>query len=301
MPQASRVGDKDSNDEPLVEGSPTVFIGDSPGSISIPAISVGVGTGVAFSVPPVTISAAQQAEANRLTQAYVLNPGAFRQNPAITNNQVKENFPGTVNAGTAGGGGSVEGGAGTGQENTGDGRADSVLNPTPPASDIPSFLSNVLAESSRGAWSETGMGGKPSNPKIINIWKEIGFPQSGAWLSDQTAWCMGFVNWVLLNTGYRFVQTAWARDIQTKAAQYKAEQVPLNAGQPGDVALWSYGHVNFIYTATGSKYSFVGGNQSDAAKNNNNPSGGTANQSWKSGYTPPGNGSLVGLWRPSKT
>jgi hypothetical protein len=96
MPQASRVGDKDSNDEPLVEGSPTVFIGDSPGSIVIPTISVGSGTGVAFSVPSVTISPAQQAEANRQTQAYILNPSASRQNPAVTNNQVKENFPGTV-------------------------------------------------------------------------------------------------------------------------------------------------------------------------------------------------------------
>jgi hypothetical protein len=296
MPQASRVGDKDSNDEPLVEGSPTVFIGDSPGSIVIPTISVGSGTGVAFSVPSVTISPAQQAEANRQTQAYILNPSASRQNPAVTNNQVKENFPGTVNAGTAGGGGSVDGSG-----NTGNGAADSVINPTPPAGDIPSFLSNVLAESSRGAWSETGMGGKPSNPKIINIWKELGFPQSGAWLSDQTAWCMGFVNWVLLNTGYRFVQTARANDIRDRAAAYKVESIPLNAGQPGDVALWSYSHVNFIYTANSGRYTFVGGNQSDAAKNANNPSGGTANQSWKSGYAPPANGSLVTLWRPSKT
>jgi|LauGreDrversion4_2_1035121.scaffolds.fasta_scaffold55720_3 hypothetical protein len=296
MPQASRVGDKDSNDEPLVEGSPTVFIGDSPGSIVIPTISVGAGTGAAFTVPRVTISAAQQAEVNRQTQEYILNPSASRQNPAVTNNQVKENFPGTPNAGSAGGGGAVEGGG-----TDGGGAADSVLNPTPPASDIPSFLSNVLAESSRGAWSETGMGGRPSNPKIINIWKELGFPQTGAWLSDQTAWCMGFVNWVLLNTGYRFVQTARANDIQSRAAQYKVTSVPLGAGQPGDICLWSYSHVNFIYTANGSKYTFVGGNQSDAAKNANNPSGGTANQSWKSGYSVPGNGSLSSIWRPSKT
>jgi hypothetical protein len=300
MPQASRVGDKDSNDEPLVEGSPTVFIGDAPGSIVIPTIAIGPGTGVAFRVPPVTISAAQQAEANKLTQAYILNPSAYRQNPAITNNQVKENFPGTPNASTAGGGGEV-GGVVSGETNDGGGKADSVLNPTPPAADIPSFLSNVLAESSRGAWSETGMGGRPSNPKITNLWKELGYPQTGAWLSDQTAWCMGFVNWVLLNTGYRFVQTALARDIQNRAAQYKVESIPLNSGQPGDIALWSYSHVNFIYTATGSKYTFVGGNQSDAARNANNPSGGTANQSWKSGYAPPNNGSLVSLWRPSKT
>jgi hypothetical protein len=300
MPQAARLGDKDSNDEPLIEGSPTVFIGDSPGSIVIPAISIGPGTGITFTVPPVTISAAQQAEANRQTQAYILNPSASRQNPAITNNQVKENFPGTVQASSAGGGGEV-GGVVSGETNDGGGKADSVLNPTPPAADIPSYLSNVLAESSRGAWSETGMGGRPSNPKIINIWKEIGFPPSGAWLSDQTAWCMGFVNWVLLNTGYRFVQTAWARDIQGKAAQYKATSVPITAGQPGDIALWSYGHVNFIYTANGSKYTFVGGNQSDAAKNANNPSGGTANQSWKSGYNAPGDGTLTGIWRPSKT
>ena len=107
-------------------------------------------------------------------------------------------------------------------------------------------------------------------------------------------------NWVLKRCGYRFLQTAWAFDIRDKAAAYKAVKIPLNQGQPGDIALWSYGHVNFIYTASSGTYSFVGGNQSSAAKNVNNPSSGSVTRSWPSGYRTPGDNSLIGIWRPVK-
>jgi len=168
------------------------------------------------------------------------------------------------------------------------------------ASDIPSLLSQNLDEAAKGVWEETGMGGKPSNSKITGIWKELGYPQTGAWLTDQTAWCMGYVNWVLKRCGYRFVQTAWAFDIKNKTAAYKATTIPLNQGQPGDIALWSYGHVNFIYTASSGVYTFAGGNKSSSAKNVNNPSSGSVTRSWPSGYRTPGDNSLVGIFRPVK-
>jgi hypothetical protein len=112
---------------------------------------------------------------------------------------------------------------------------------------------------------------------------------------------MGFVNWVLKRTGYRYVQTAASIDIQKRATAYGAAKIPLNQGQPGDVALWSYGHVNFIYTANNGRYTFIGGNQSSREQNNNNPSSGSVTKSWPSGYAPPGDRSLVGLWRPVQT
>jgi hypothetical protein len=73
----------------------------------------------------------------------------------------------------------------------------------------------------------------------------------------------------------------------------------LRQAEPGDIALWSFGHVNFVYTNTNGRLTFVGGNQADKAANN--PSGGTVNQSWKGGYSVPGDGSLVAIFRPSKT
>lgn len=258
----ARIGDPvDQDGDAIAGGSPNVFAGDV----------------VPFSVPPVSIPAEVQAAINQQTSAYVANPSAYR---VSSNNQVKGNFPGTPQTPPDSG--------------------TSLIDTNVAAGDIVSYLTSILSQAASGQWEETGMGGRPSNPRITGIWTALGYPATGAWLTDQTAWCMGFVNYVLKNTGHRFVQTAWARDIQTRAGQYKAEAVPLNAGQPGDVALWSYGHVNFVYTASGGRYTFVGGNQSSSAKNNNNPSSGSVTKSWPGGYAPPGDRSLVGLWRPSK-
>jgi uncharacterized Zn-binding protein involved in type VI secretion len=237
-------------------------------------------TPAVFVVPPVEIPAAVQASIDAQTNRYVANPSSYR---VESNNQVKRNYPGTPEQ----------------PSNVGASLIDN--SPTSAtASDIPGFLSQILSEASKGQWEETGMGGRPSNQNILGIWKELGYPSTGAWTTDQTAWCMGFVNWVLKKTKYRFVQTAWALDIRDRTAAYKATPVPLNQGQPGDIALWSYRHVNFIYTATNGVYTFVGGNQSSSAKNANNPSSGSVTRSWPSGYRTPGDGSLVGLWRPSR-
>lgn len=268
----------------LSDGSPTVFVNGKPigrvgdGSEALASGSPNVfsGTFKSFSVPPVVIAPPVQAAINKKTSAYVANPSSYK---VQSNNQVKQNFPGTP-----------EGANGESLIDT-----DVVL-----ASDIPSLLSQNLQEAAKGVWEETGMGGKPSNSKIIGIWKELGYPQTGAWLTDQTAWCMGYVNWVLKRCGYRFVQTAWAFDIRDKTAAYKATKIPINQGQPGDIALWSYGHVNFIYTASSGTYTFVGGNQSSAAKNVNNPSSGSVTRSWPSGYRTPGDNSLIGIFRPVK-
>ena len=233
-----------------------------------------------FVVPPVSIPAAVQATINAQTARYVANPSSYK---VESNDQIKRNYPGTP-------------------EQPGSVGA-SLIDSSPTtaaASDIPGFLSQILSEASNGLWEETGMGGKPSNQNILGIWKDLGYPSTGAWTTDQTAWCMGFVNWVLKKTKYRFIQTAWAYDIRSRAGEYKAAQIPLNQGQPGDIALWSYGHVNFIYSAVNGGYTFVGGNQSSSAKNNNNPSSGSVTRSWPSGYRPPGDGSLVGIWRPSQ-
>lgn len=260
---AARIGDAvDKDGDKIAGGSPDVFIGDA----------------LPFSVPPVVIAPAAQAAIDKKTAAYVANPSKYK---VSSNDQVKGNYAGTPSQP-----------ADAGQ---------SLIDTTSvTAGDIIPFLTQILTEASKGTWDETGMGGKPSNPNIIRIWKELGYPQSGAWINDQTAWCMGFVNYVLKNTGHRFVQTAGAKDIANRAAAYKVTQIPLNQGQPGDICLWSYSHVNFIYSNTGGKYVFVGGNQSTKAKNANNPSGGSVTKSWPSGYKAPGDGSLVSIWRPSK-
>lgn len=143
------------------------------------------------------------------------------------------------------------------------------------------FLTNVLSEADRGLWRETGQGGSASNSNITGIWNNLGYPNSSPWNTDQTAWCMGFVNFALKSSGNKFVKTASAAAITQNPAAWDAVQVPKDQAQPGDIAFWSYRHVNFVYTTTGGKYTFVGGNQSPKASNN--PNDGDVTKSYPSG------------------
>jgi uncharacterized protein (TIGR02594 family) len=175
----------------------------------------------------------------------------------------------------------------------------SVADSTAGADQIPGFLSQVLAEANNNQWDETGDRSSTSNGNIINIWRELGFPDTAYWQTDQTPWCAGFANWVLKRTGYKYMQSARAYDFRDKTSVYGGVPVPLDAGQPGDIVVWDYSHVNFIYTSPSpGVYTFVGGNQSDrASATNNNPSGGTITNSWPNGWTQ-SNGRISGIFRP---
>jgi hypothetical protein len=165
------------------------------------------------------------------------------------------------------------------------------------AADIVTFLQRTMEEAGRGMWRETGQAGGVSNPNIVGIWKSIGYPSSGPWVSDQTAWCMGFINFGLKCSGYKYVQTASAAAITTSPERWGAVQVPKDQAQPGDIAFWSYRHVNFVYTANNGKFSFVGGNQSPKASNN--PNDGDVTNSWPGGTTA-SNPTWVSCWRITK-
>jgi hypothetical protein len=160
------------------------------------------------------------------------------------------------------------------------------------------FLQNVVSEASRGMWRETGQGGKPSNPNITGIWSNLGFGTASPWNTDQTAWCMGFVNYALKASGYKYVKTASAAAITQNPAAWGAVQVPKDQAQPGDIAFWNYRHVNFVYTANAGKYTFVGGNQSPKASNN--PNDGDVTQSYPNG-APASLPTWVSCYRPTKT
>jgi hypothetical protein len=224
-----------------------------------------------------------------LHEAYLANPSAF-SNPEAATDGVKQNFAGTPKD---------------------DGKGQSLIAPqnaggnskgNSPNTDgnLYNFLSKQLDLAKGGYWSETGMGGAASNQNILRIWSDLGYPKSGIWLSDQTAWCAGFVNWVLKQNGYRYVQTASAAAFVDNPAQWNFTKITNFAeAQCGDVCFWKYRHVNMVYTNDGGKLTFVGGNQADKAANN--PSGGSCTKSWPGGYATPGNGSLVAILRPSKT
>ena len=109
---------------------------------------------------------------------------------------------------------------------------------------------------------------------------------------------MGYVNYTLKQCGYRYVQEAGARAIAANPSRWHATKVSTADAQPGDIVLWDFGHVNFVYTAQSGKLTFVGGNQSPKVKGNN-PNDGDVTQSWPGGWTA-ARGGIVGIYRPSK-
>ena len=236
--------------------------------------------------PPVEISYNISEENEAKVTDYINNPDKY-YNPEAEKNGVKPNLPPTPKD------------SGSGQSL----RSDAA------ATDIQAFLQKQLELATNGSfhWRETGMRGNPSNTNIVRIWQDLGYPARPEWRTDQTPWCMGFVNWVLKQCGYRYYQTAWAYDIRDKSQKWNATKVSVAEAQPGDIALWTFGHVSFVYLAQNGRLSFVGGNQLGGSKStNNNPNEGDVTHAWASNGKPvwttsvsPQN--LAGLWRPSKT
>ena len=56
--------------------------------------------------------------------------------------------------------------------------------------------------------------------KILKIWDEIGYRNADVWYTDQTAWCMGYVCYVLKLAGYQWFQTATALHADTKSSKF---------------------------------------------------------------------------------
>jgi|688.fasta_scaffold00231_21 hypothetical protein len=237
--------------------------------------------------PSVRLPPDRAADIEQQILEYVKNPNSF-YNEDADRGDVKSNYQGTPDT---------------------SGFGDSLINPNNPniddASDLAAWLEEQLSKTSSGGfWLETGMSGGDSNPNIINIWKDLGFGNRAPWNTDQTAWCMGFINYGLKQNGYRFVQTARAFDIRDRLSDFGATQVinPSEA-RPGDIALWKYSHVSFVYKNNNGALSFVGGNQksrSSVGGSKNNPSQGDVSISWQNGYSSPGDGTLLGIFRPVK-
>ena len=268
-----------------VYNSPTVFVNNVSVALWQPAGESAAFAGVSISIA-VNLPAEELITANAAVADYVAaqTPGSTATNqfyqPAAAADGVKGNYAGTVDDGT------------TATAYTG------TISTTVVSADIIPFLQARVEEASRGMWRETGQAGAASNNNIVGIWTNLGYPAASPWTTDHTAWCMGFINFSLKGSGYRYVQTASAAAITQNPERWGAVSVPKDQAQPGDIAFWSYRHVNFVYTAANGKYSFVGGNQSPKASNN--PNDGDITISYPGG-TAATNPNWVSCWRPTKT
>jgi len=284
-PWITKSGIQKNSTSPAVDDlyqSPNVFVNGVPVVLYATPGTVLASGGFSGVSPnaPVSINAQANAANSATMASYVSNPAAFNNATAAANG-VKQDFPGSLE--------SVSDTPGLVDASTVNGSAGIV-----------SFLTGILNEAKNGLWRESGQGGKPSNPNIINIWKTLGFPSSAYWQTDQTPWCMGFVNFTLKSCGYKYCQEAGARAIAANPGRWNAKQVDIGSAQPGDIVLWTFGHVNFVYTANAGKLTFVGGNQAPTAVANRNPDDGDVTISWPSGWTA-ARGQIAGIYRPSQS
>ncbi len=274
----------------VVQGATTVFVENKPiaraGDIVSRegAILSGSGNVFASDILAATVNARSVNLTALNTSAYVDNPQQFN-NPAAAASGVKQYYNPVA------------------ESVSNDSRA-----PVPSANNLIPWLEARLAEANAGQWRETGQKGKASNPKILNIWNELGFNNSSPWNTDQTAWCAGFVNYALKNCGYRWAPEAATIAFQTNPKKWNATIVSIQDAQPGDIVRWNFSHVSFIYQIVNGKYSFIGGNQTPkaVAGKNNNPDDGDLTVAWggPTGQTPlwtPSKGGISLILRPSKT
>ena len=212
--------------------------------------------------------------------SYVANPDSFRMQltNALSGN-IKSCFPGTLRNLSL----------------------DPLISLAPKPELLP--LMNVLTvltdEGLQGSWKETGTQGFQSNRNIIGLFADLGYDTSVApFNSDQTPWSMALVNWTLKRTGYRYTQAIDAFDIKNRSSDFGATEVALIDALPGDIAVWDFGHVNFVKEKRqDGKLTFIGGCQAQPSE----PNVGTISVSWQDGYDPVNNnGSLLKIYRPSK-
>lgn len=283
----------------------------------------GMSSAFANDVPAPTIAFA---DLNKQTVSQAPHlPSQNIPSTAVNNNTVEQGYKGTPQTPTvANPQTQTTGAVPTGTVNPTTGGSGQLILPDPTVSGEPQelvkWLGERLDEGRRGMWNrisppacpcpDCGPPINPGNPNIIAMWNSIGLKNYTN--NDQTAWCAGFMNFALKQCGYKWLPDASSWTIRGATAKYGATSIPLNQGQPGDIALFSFGHVAFVYKAVNGVYSFVGGNQgggnnTSKTPGNNNPVKSCVSESWVSedGNTPyykggGSDGSLIGLWRPSK-
>lgn len=229
---------------------------------------------------PVALSQETLANYSSTVAAFVSNPNSYRMQLTNTlSGNIKSCFPGTL-------------------RNLSLDPLTSIA-PKPQLLPLLNALTVLSGEGLEGSWKETGTQGFQSNRNIIGLFADLGYDTNVApFNSDQTPWSMALVNWVLKRSGYRYTQSIDAFDIKNRTSDWGATEIPLIDALPGDVAVWDFGHVNFVKEKReDGKLTFIGGCQAQPSE----PNIGTISVSWQDGYDPVNNnGSLIKIYRPSK-
>ena len=175
--------------------------------------------------------------------------------------------------------------------------------------DIGTLLKKIRQQAQEGHWDEIGMKDKVScAPMLQRMWEDIGLggvPKNGVNYKgrtvkgDQVPWCAAFVNHVLKQSGHRWAKEARAYAFTEKPSRWNAQRVTSDP-QPGDVVVWNFSHVSFIYEVfPNGTFNCIGGNQGGRSRDNN-PIGGTVTVNHNNGITL-GHSGIKAVFRIPKT
>lgn len=122
------------------------------------------------------------------------------------------------------------------------------------------------------AWSQVGVHETPgpaATAEIVAFFRDAGHPEI---ISDETAWCAGFVGACLERAGIRCTRSLMARSYLSFGTE-----VPIDAPRIGAIAVFkrgsdpSAGHVGFVAGFTEDTILVLGGNQSDGVNTKHFP------------------------------
>lgn len=110
-------------------------------------------------------------------------------------------------------------------------------------------------------YGEKEVKGKEDNPEIIAMFDALGY--NGAALKDETSWCAAFVNFTLMQTGYRGTGKLNARSFLDLPGEIPVPQM-------GDIVVfwredpnsWK-GHVGYVIRIRRGWVYVLGGNQNN--------------------------------------
>ena len=100
--------------------------------------------------------------------------------------------------------------------------------------------------------------GGADNPRILDYLATVDLPGPH---KDEIAWCSAFVNWVMIQAGYRGTNSPAARSWM-KWGDWCAPQIGAIGVMKRGSSSWQ-GHVGFVTGIHGAYVQLLGGNQQD--------------------------------------
>jgi uncharacterized protein (TIGR02594 family) len=139
-----------------------------------------------------------------------------------------------------------------------------MIEQKPYTAQVPVYLLTALGE-----YGQAEIPGSKSNPRITEYLASTNLPASGR--QDETPWCSAFVNWCMLQSGYRGTRSAAARSWLQWGHKVPAPKLGTIVVLWRDDPSSTKGHVGIFIRKEGASLWLLSGNQGNQVSIENYP------------------------------